>query len=85
MKRVVVDSNLLQGDGLREYLLASPANKAVIIDYAEVEALKGGSRHTAEIDGASAPLHGFVFRYALCATMHALRWIAAGGAKGGGD
>jgi hypothetical protein len=42
MKRMVVDSNFLQDDKLREYLSASPSNKAVIIDYAEMEALNGG-------------------------------------------
>jgi hypothetical protein len=42
MKRMVVDSNLLQDEKLRKYLSASTSNKAVIIDYAEMEALNGG-------------------------------------------
>src|SRR5437868_6168890 len=42
MQRMVIDSNFLQEDAFREYLRVSPTNKAVIIDYAETEALNGG-------------------------------------------
>lgn len=26
-------------------------------------------------------MHTYIFRFSICATMHALRWIAVGGAK----
>lgn len=38
--RTIVDSNFLQSDGLRAYLLKSPANIAVLTDYAAMEAHK---------------------------------------------
>ncbi len=38
--RAVVDSNFLQCDGLRAYLSKSPANMAVLTDYAAMEAHK---------------------------------------------
>lgn len=38
--RTVVDSNFLQSDGLRAYLSKSPANMAVLTDYAAMEAHK---------------------------------------------
>jgi hypothetical protein len=40
MARVVIDSNFLQSNGLRAYLARSPANYAVITDYAAMEAYK---------------------------------------------
>jgi hypothetical protein len=40
MARIVIDSNFLQSDGLRGYLADSPANYAVITDYAAMEAYK---------------------------------------------
>jgi hypothetical protein len=38
--RTVIDSNFLQSDGLRAYLSKSPANMAVLTDYAAMEAHK---------------------------------------------
>jgi hypothetical protein len=40
-KRMVVDSNFLQRNELREYLSAAPGNNAVLTDYAAIEAYKG--------------------------------------------
>jgi hypothetical protein len=40
MARLVIDSNFLQSDGLRAYLAKSPANYAVMTDYAAMEAYK---------------------------------------------
>jgi hypothetical protein len=39
--RMVVDSNYLQSEALRDYLSASPENYAVLSDYAAMEAFKG--------------------------------------------
>lgn len=39
--RTVIDSNLLQSDRLRDYFAKSPANFAVLTDYAAMEAYKG--------------------------------------------
>ena len=39
--RMVIDSNVLQDDSLREFLSASRKNKAVITDYLMTEAMKG--------------------------------------------
>ena len=40
-ERKIVDSNYLQSPKLREYLLETRKNIAVVIDYAAMEALKG--------------------------------------------
>ena len=39
--RMVIDSNVLQEDMLREFLSKSRKNKVVITDYLMIEALKG--------------------------------------------
>jgi hypothetical protein len=39
--RKIVDSNYLQSPKLREYLSQTRKNRAVVIDYAAMEALKG--------------------------------------------
>jgi hypothetical protein len=44
--RTVVDSNFLQSDGLRAYLSKSPANIAVLTDYAAMEAHKADTLET---------------------------------------
>lgn len=41
--RKVVDSNFLQSDGLRDYLLKSKSNFVVLTDYAAMEAYKGNT------------------------------------------
>ena len=41
--RIVVDSNFLQSERLRKYLSKSPANYAVLTDYAAMEAYKGNT------------------------------------------
>lgn len=38
--RVVIDSNSLRTDELRAFLAARPGNRAVLIDYASIEAYK---------------------------------------------
>lgn len=43
MKRMVVDKNMLEDDGLRIWLCASKDNIVVVTDYAQLEALKGNA------------------------------------------
>lgn len=41
MTRMVVDTNYLQADELRAYLLESPSNKVIVTPFVELEMLKG--------------------------------------------
>ncbi|HEX7855325.1 MAG TPA: hypothetical protein VF503_16705 [Sphingobium sp.] len=43
MKRIVVDKNMLEDDGLREWLAQSKDNVAIVTDYAKLEMLKGNA------------------------------------------
>ncbi|WP_223806917.1 hypothetical protein, partial [Novosphingobium sp. LASN5T] len=41
--RIVIDSNRMQSDELRAFLSMSPNNKAVLTDYAAMEAFQGNT------------------------------------------